>query len=231
MLCEMDFSQAEFRCWGHYSQDQKMINDLKQGLDIHRLVASRVFNIPFEKVDKESRRIAKMVVFGLMYGRGAASVAEEHKMSIKQAYKIINEFFSLYPVAKRWIDFIVVKAKTEGELVNFFGRKRRFPMFNSPNEEVRAHAENQAKNYLMQSTASDITCWTSVRLFDILKPYDTYLVLNVHDCLVYETPEQHIDTVAKIIKREAERSIKGFLVPMVVEIKVGKKWGSLQPYV
>lgn len=225
-LIEADFSQIEFRLWGHYSNDEKMIADICKGLDIHKLVASKVFNIPMEQVTKEQRRLAKETVFGLLYGRGAKSIAEDNKISLDQARKIMHEFFSLYPKAKRWLDLIVIQAKKDKKLKNFFGRIRRFVTFDSPDEEIRAQAERQAKNFLPQSTAADITNFTAVRLYPILKKYNAVLVLNVHDCLVYEVPDQYVDEVAAIIKREAERKIKGLNVPLEVEIKISKKWGS-----
>lgn len=223
-LVQCDLSAAEFRAWGHYSQDQKMIADIKSNFDIHRYTASKVFNLPEDKITKEQRTAAKRVVFGLMYGQGVEATAVQNGLGITQARKVIDTFFGRYTRAKAWLEYVVVQAKQTKHLTNIFGRKRRFLGFDSPNKEVKALCERQAKNFLMQSTVADITNWAGVRLFKILSPYDSYLVLTVHDSLVYEVPDCHVDKVKDIIYAEITKPIKGYTVPIGIELKVGKHW-------
>ena len=163
-----------------------------------------------------------------MFGRGAKAVAEQCHITEDKAKDIIAEFFKKYPVAARWIQHIVLVAQQQGGLRNFFGRKRRLVGLQSPDEEIQALSKRQAKNFLMQSGAADLTNWLSVRLSQVLKPYDTRLVLNVHDSLVYEVPKEHLNTVVSLIQAEADRPIQGFYVPMAVELQVGKSWGDLK---
>ena len=229
-LVEGDFAQIEFRMWAHYSNDQKMIQEIVGGLDIHRKVASAVFNIPYEEIGKDSdeRRMAKTAVFGLMFGRGAKAISEEFKISLTQAYKISNTFLSMYPTARRWLDSIVLQAKRDKFLVNFFGRRRRLYAFNSQDEEVVAGTERQAKNFLMQSTASDITNYTAVRMRDIAKKYGAQLVINVHDCLMFEVPDVYAVEFAQVLQTEAQRTITGIRIPTPMDVKLGKSWGSTE---
>jgi len=223
-LVQCDLSAAEFRAWGHYSQDQKMIADIKADFDIHRYTASKVFNLPEDQITKKQRTAAKRVVFGLMYGQGVEATAEQNGLSIPQARKVISTFFGKYTRAKSWLDYIVIQAKQTKCLTNVFGRKRRFLGFDSPNKEVIALCERQAKNFLMQSTVADITNWAGVRLFSLLRQYDSYLVLTVHDSLIYEVPDAHVETVKEIIRKEVTRPIKGYTVPIGIDLKIGKHW-------
>jgi DNA polymerase-1 len=227
VFVQMDFAQVEFRLWAHESNDTKMLNDIAAGLDIHRQTASEAYGIPPEQITKEQRNIAKNLTFGVMYGRGAKSVAEQYNIPESQAKEIIEKFFRKYPVASRWIQSIVLVARQQGYLTNFFGRKRRLVGLQNPDQEKQAMAERQAKNFLMQSGAADLTNWLSIRLRPLLNPYDTQLVLNVHDSLVYEVPECHLHQVVEIINAEANRPIGGIRVKLAAEVQVGKKWGDL----
>lgn len=169
------------------------------------------------------------VVHNCMYGMGVDLAAELTGLSISKARKVLDVFFGRYPTAKVWLDAIVSQAKRDKYLVNIFGRKRRFPLF-AGNASARATqdqvalAERQAKNFLMQSTTSDITLFAGVRLRPLLRPYDAHLVLTVHDSLVYEVPDEHVETVQKIIQDECVRPIKGYLAKIDVELKSGKYW-------
>lgn len=225
-LVSCDLSAAEFRAWGHYSQDQVLITDIKSDFDIHRATASKVFNIPEDQITKEQRTAAKRVVFGLMFGQGVEATADQNGLTITQARNVIYTFFRKYPRAQQWLSYIVVKAKQDRELINLFGRKRRFLGFDSIGEGSAALCERQAKNFLMQSTVADITNFAAVRLFPILRAYDSYLVLQVHDALIYEVPDRHVDTVKNIIQKEVTKPIKGYTVPIAIELKVGKHWDS-----
>lgn len=169
------------------------------------------------------------VVHNCMYGMGVDLAAEITGLSISKARKVLDVFFGRYPTAKVWLDAIVSQAKRDKYLVNIFGRKRRFPIFAGgpsarASQDQIALAERQAKNFLMQSTTSDITLFAGVRLRSLLRPYDAHLVLTVHDSLVYEVPDEHVETVKKIIQDECVRPIKGYSAKIDVELKSGKYW-------
>ena len=223
-LVSCDLSAAEFKSWGHYSQDPALLTDILADFDIHKATAAKVFGIPVEAVTKEQRTAAKRVTFGLMYGMGVESMADQNGLTITQARNVVYEFFKKYPRAQQWLSYIVVQAKQQRQLVNIFGRKRRFLGFDSPGEESTSLCERQAKNFLMQSTVADITNFAAVRLFPLLQPFDAYLVLTVHDSLTYEVPDCHLEKVKEIIQREVTKPIKGYTVPVAIELKVGKHW-------
>jgi uracil-DNA glycosylase family 4 len=232
---EADYGQAEFRHWANYSQDPKMIADIVAatngtGPDIHILTASDVWKIPVETVTKAQRQQAKSTVFGVMYGRGAKSVAEEYGYSEIQAQNIINVFFAKYPIAKAWLDAAIATTRTYGRIRNIFGRLRRLPSINSQDKMMRAEAERQAVNSPIQSAASDMNCNAANRIMLRLKNmnYHGVLCLLVHDSLFFEVPDSEVKETLNIIKTEMERPIENVTVPMQAELKIGTRWGELE---
>ncbi len=234
-LIEADYGQAEFRFWAQYSQDPQMIADIKSGKDIHKMTASSAFSVDIEDVTPEQRQSAKNIVFGLMYGRGTWSVAQQLNsegvnITEKEAEYIVRIFFGRYPKAKQWLKDQINFAKRNGYVKNHFGRIRRLPGISHTDQLTRSEAERQAKNSPIQSGASDMTCIASIRIKKELERRGLagQLVLTVHDSVIYEVPNKEVDESIKIIKTEIERPIEGINVPMTAEIKVGKRWGSLE---
>lgn len=228
-LIEADYGQAEFRFWALYSQDPQMISDISGGKDIHKMTAASSFGVSIESVTKKQRQDAKAIVFGLMYGRGTWSVAQQLGMSEDAAEKVVQIFFSRYPKAKRWLKDTVSFARANGYVKNHFGRLRRLPGINSVDEIVRSEAERQAKNSPIQSGASDMTMIAGIRIkkkFESLK-LAGQLVLTVHDSVIYEVPDAEVIESTRIIREEIERPIEGINVPMSAEIRKGVRWGAL----
>jgi uracil-DNA glycosylase family 4 len=228
-LIEADYGQAEFRFWALYSQDPQMISDIASGKDIHKMTAASAFGVSLESVTKKQRQDAKAIVFGLMYGRGTWSVAQQLGMSEDDAEKVVQIFFSRYPKAKRWLKDTVDAARRNGYVKNHFGRIRRLPGINSSDELVRSEAERQSKNSPIQSGASDMTMIAGVRIkkkFESIG-FKSQLVLTVHDSVIYEVPDAEVVESTRIIKEEIERPIEGINVPMSAEIKIGHRWGAL----
>lgn len=228
-LIEADYGQAEFRFWALYSQDPQMISDIASGQDIHKMTASSAFGVPISLVTKKQRQDAKAIVFGLMYGRGTWSVAQQLGMNEEEAEKVVQIFFSRYPKAKRWLKDTVTVARQRGYVMNHFGRIRRLPGINSTDEIVRSEAERQAQNSPIQSGASDMTCIASIRIKAELarRKLAGQLVLTVHDSVIYEVPDSEVEESLTIVKTEIERPIEGINVPMVAEVKMGGRWGAL----
>jgi len=241
-LCEIDFAQAEFKCWGHYSNDKKMIEAINSGIDVHKQTASVCFNKKIEEITKDERQQAKNSTFGIMYGRGAKSLAAEHGMSEEDAERIRTIFFDRYPKAKEWIVNIKKVAQEYGEVVNAFGRIRRLPAAQIPwsknmerhDEKDKSEAMRQAVNSPIQSMAADITAITAIRVDKRLQQLNSKirLVLTVHDSLIYEFPKEERNIIVQIAKEEVVRgynTIEGSIrVPMKVDIKVGEKWRKLE---
>ena len=228
-LIEADYGQAEFRFWALYSQDPQMIADISSGQDIHKTTAASAFGVPLASVTKKQRQDAKAIVFGLMYGRGTWSVAQQLGISEEEAEHVVQVFFGRYPRAKIWLKNQISYARQHGNVKNHFGRIRRLPGINSTDEIVRSEAERQTKNSPIQSGASDMTCIASIR---IKKAFETrglgaQLVLTVHDSVIYEVPDAEVVESMKLVKLEIERPLEGVNVPMQAEIKTGLRWGAL----
>jgi len=231
-LIQFDFSQAEFRMWAQYSQDQKMIADIRNGMDIHKQTASDFWNIPLDQVTKEQRNQAKFVVFGLMYGRGVKSVAKQVGITEVEAEGIIKYFFNKYPTAKQWLRDTQMFAKQHHYTVNHFGRIRRLPILQFQNDvrEERsgliAEALRRAVNAPIQSASADIVGIGMIRIDKILSKgeFKAFPVLTVHDSIVYECPKEETLDFAKVGYRELTRKIEGIVVPLDVEVQVGQNW-------
>jgi len=225
-LANIDFKQAELRALCHYAKDDKLKEAFESGYDPLKVIASLVFHIPIEEVDDERRRLAKFVVYGIMYGRRAKSIAEEHNMSIEEAQNIIDSFFRSFPKTYQFCKEVVAIAKQQGYLRNFFGRIRRFPGINSPDFEVRASEERQALNFLPQSTVADYTMFKGALVYEKIKHLGCYLVLTVHDSLTYEIPEDKGEEALAIMFGILGKRIKGFFVDIPFDCEIGYRLGS-----
>ena len=222
-LIEADLSQAELRVMAYLSQCQKMITAFKEGADFHRMTASSVFKKPFEKVTDKERKMAKFIVFGLIYGRGAKSIAEQFDISEEEARDLLDRFFRSYPEIRRAMDYFVETAKSKRVLRNLFGRTRRF----GQNCPFFPAWERQALNFPIQSVVADHVNQSMAILVQLFKKanLDAHVVLNVHDALFVECKEEIVDTVAKVVKVVMERPVAGkFVIP--VDITIGDQWGS-----
>jgi DNA polymerase-1 len=229
-LIEADYSSAEFRWWGEYSRDPQMVEDLKNNVDIHRMTYALSHGVDISSVTDTQRQQAKATVFGLMFGRGTWSLAEELGIPESDAKKIVSIFFGRYPQAQAWLKQQIFIAKKTGQVVNYFGRIRRLPGINSNQDMARSEAERQCKNSPIQGAAADMTMIASVRIKKALlnAKLTGSLVMTVHDSLVYEVPENEVEATFSIVKAEAERPVAGAIVPMLVDIKVGTRLGSLK---
>lgn len=240
---ESDYGQAEFRHWANYSQDQDMIRDIiaadnGTGPDIHKKTASIAWNIPIDQVDKFMRDAAKRIVFGIMYGRQAKSIAEQimqdtgKDFSEAQAQTIIDQFLSRYPVAKQWLDLAILTTRQFKQIRNIFGRIRRLPGIDHPVEFTRQEHERLAMNSPIQAAASDMTCNAANRMrlaFEEQK-IDGRVLILVHDAIYCEIKEEDFERGINMMKEQMERSILGVNVPMKAEFKVGPNWGEAKEY-
>lgn len=245
-LVEADQGQAEFRYWIQYSKDPQALEDLHEGIDIHKLIAATSYHgkvlpnghISYQEfkemtkdVTKKERQDIKLVIFGLMYGSGVKSVSDRLGISITTAQKIINMFFSRYKEAKRWLDISVAIARRDGYVTSIFGRRRRLLNIKHPQDSIRSEAERQAKNSPIQSAASDSTFISCINVYNEgIKHYKlkSRLVLTVYDSLVFNVPDNELEFMVKLLyNKMSESPIPEVIVPLLPEIKVGKNWGSL----
>lgn len=234
---EADYGQAEFRHWANYSQDKDMIRDIiaadnGTGPDIHKKTASEAWKIPLDQVDKSKRDAAKRIVFGIMYGRQAESIAEQLGIEVSEAQRIIDLFLSKYPVAARWLKEVVAGVRIYGQVRDIFGRIRRLPGINSRIEYVREENERLAMNSPIQAAASDMNCNAANRIRLAFKDQEINgrILILVHDAIYVEVHKDDFDKGIQIMRDAMERPIAGVTVPMRAEFKTGDRWGNVQDY-
>ena len=232
IMIESDLKQIEYRALAHYVNDEKMIRDIEDGLDIHRLIASEIYGISEEQVTDEQRSQSKTATFGVPYGRSAVSLAAEFNMPIEEAEDFRNALLLRYPKVKAWIEATIKMAKEKGYVKTYFGRIRYLPKINDSDFKIREAEERKVVATCIQGTASDILSTYTNAIRDRLREIDskTKMVLTVHDALFFDIPKDEVKEVIKIIREEMERPILGFRVSIKTEIKIGTRWGSLVDY-
>ena len=231
VLVEFDYSQMEFRIWADNSDDKEMIsiiNNDDEDFDIHKYVASKIFCVDYEEVTKLQRSLAKGVVYGLMYGRGLWSIAQEFGISNNEAERIQQGFYKLFPKATQWMEDQVKFLREHGYVVNMFGRRRRLSdVFHTDTAKV-SHAERQAKNHPIQSGSADIVYKAMIALFRKYRYVDDIkLLLQIHDSVVFEMTPEALERECSTIMSIMETVVK-LKVPMPVDGKYGKKLGEMQ---
>lgn len=224
-LISADYSQIELRLIAEISGEENMILAFQNGEDIHASTASKLFKIPLNEVTKTQRSQAKTVNFGIIYGQGAFGLAEQTGLSRTEAKQMIDAYFETYPKLKEYMAEQVQKARTIGYVETIFGRKRHLQDINSNNFVVKGHAERNAVNAPIQGSAADII---KIAMININKVFEkenikTRMLLQVHDELVFESPENEVEIARKLIKTEMETAVKT-QVPLLVEVGVGENW-------
>lgn len=228
-LVEMDFKQLEFRVWAHLSRDQKMIELIAQGGDIHRRMASWFLHKPEEEITDEERQSAKEISFGLIYGMGVKAMSERCKISIDEATKIKDMFFSLFPDATVWLQMVADFGIKNKFVMTPFGR--RLPIEYNPNDnESISSARRHAVNYPVQSAAAELTNLTGVYLMEIAKAvgFEGKLILNVHDALIWEVRDDNVEKFKPLALQAIARvsdQLK-FRAYLMASFKKGKNLGS-----
>ncbi|MBF8455758.1 DNA polymerase I [Kaistella sp. G5-32] len=224
-LIAADYSQIELRLIAAISEEDNMIKAFQDGEDIHASTASKLFNIPLEEVTKTQRSQAKTVNFGILYGQGAFGLAEQTGLSRKEAKEMIESYFETYPKLKKYMADQVIKAQEMGYVETILKRKRHLKDINSANFVVKAHAERNAVNAPIQGSAADVIKLAMIKIDEQFTEQNlkTKMLLQVHDELVFEAPEEELETVTALIKKEMESAYKT-TVPLLVEVGVGDNW-------
>lgn len=227
-----DLKQAEFRCWANYSNDPDMLRDIANGIDIHRSIASEVFQIPMEEVTKEQRNVAKACVFGPMYGRGAHAIAEEHNISIKQAEYIRSLLFRKYPTAEKWLQDQVAYVHEHGYVKTWLGRYRRLPEIFSDEPNVVAKAERDAMNSPIQGLASNMNdhyMYVTNKLAKVNK-LDCYPAVTQHDAQIFLVRDTDVKRLVALMTHVVQQAFPEFKAKMELDFEVGKTLGTLEPF-
>ena len=225
VLLAADYSQVELRLIAEMSKDPVMVEAFQQGLDIHAATASKVFNVPLKDVTREMRSNAKIVNFGIIYGVSAFGLSQQSSLSRKEAAEIIKNYFATYPKLKEYMDANIAFAREHGYVKTIMNRKRRLKDINSRNAVVRGHAERNAINTPIQGSAADIIKLAMIKIqteIDVLG-LQSKMLLQVHDELVFDVLKTELPVLKKLIKEKME-GVLDSIVPLVVDLDVGKSW-------
>lgn len=222
---DADYSQIELRVLAHMSEDTHMVQAFKDGEDIHRQAASKVFKTPMEEVTKEQRSNAKAVNFGIVYGISDFGLGEQLGISRKIAKKYIEEYLQEYAGIKNFMDDMKEKAKETGYVETLFNRRRYIPELKSNNYMVRQFGERAAMNTPIQGTAADIMKIAMINVYKKLieENLEAKIVLQVHDEMMIEAPLAEAEKVKEIVKTEMESAIK-LNVPLIAEVSEAENW-------
>lgn len=225
VLISADYSQIELRIIASLSNDANMIQAFKNGEDIHRATAAKVFNTPFEEVTREQRSAAKAVNFGIIYGQSAFGLAQNLGISRTEAKEIIDNYFVQYPTIKQYMDSSISTAREKGYVETILGRKRFLPDITSANAVVRGFAERNAINAPIQGSAADIIKLAMIKVNEALvhNQLNTKMLLQVHDELVFDAPKNEIDKAIELITNAMENAVQ-LIVPLTVEAKAAQNW-------
>ncbi|HID94803.1 MAG TPA: DNA polymerase I [Candidatus Latescibacteria bacterium] len=225
VLLDGDYSQIELRIMAHLSGDRTLIESFRNGEDVHLRTAALVFGLPPEFVTPDLRRQAKVVNFGIMYGMGPYGLAKELGIRPKEAKGFIENYFTIYPGVKAYIDETIKMAREKGYVTTMLGRRRYLPEIGSTNNRVREFAERTAVNTPIQGTAADLIKMAMINIHRRLKEEElkTKMILQVHDELVFEVPRGELDVVRRLIVEEMEGALE-LSVPIKVDVGVGDNW-------
>lgn len=229
VLIAADYSQIELRIIASIANDTKMIEGFKNNEDIHTRTAAEIAGIAQEKVTPQMRRAAKAINFGIIYGMGAYGLASREGISNKEAKEFIEKYFALHKDIKEYLEKTKEMAKEHGFVETLFGRRRYFPEIHSTVQPIRASAERMAINHPIQGTAADLLKLAMIEIHKKLPEVskNTKMILQVHDELVFECPENEVQEVSRFIKKEMEEIYK-LKVPIQVKVESGKNWGEME---
>lgn len=229
VLISADYSQIELRVLAHIANIQALKDAFEEGLDIHAMTASEMFNVPVEGMPSEVRRRAKAINFGIIYGISAFGLANQLSIPRGEAGDYIKTYFERFPGIRDYMDEQKVKVKADGYVTTIFGRKIQFPNANSGNPSERSFVERASINAPIQGSAADIIRRAMIRMEPELKraKIDADMLLQVHDELIFEVPEGTEDQAIPVIKRVMEGAAEPAVrltVPIQVDAHAAKNW-------
>ena len=227
VLVDADYSQIELRLLACMAGDQAMIDGFNSGADIHTITASQVFGVPQEEVTPLMRRSAKAVNFGIVYGISPFSLSQDIGVTVQQAKEYMDKYFEHYAGVRAYMDGVVAEAKKDGYVSTLFGRRRWVPELKSSNFNTRSFGERVALNAPIQGTAADIIKLAMIRVRDRLlrDGLKGRLVLQVHDELIVECPEEEAEAVCALVKEEME-AVVSLPVSLLADTGSGKTWAE-----
>jgi len=234
VLISADYNQIEMRILADLADVKELKKAFKNNEDIHSLTASQIFNVDIKKVNQDQRRKAKAINFGIIYGISQYGLAKQINVSNYDAEEFLNAYFSKFPEIKVYMDQTIKFCRKSGFVNNIFGRKSHFININDKNYNVRNFQERAAINAPIQGSASEIMRMAMIRLNKKLneqKNYNTKMLLQIHDELIFETPKNEAKRISKLIIEEmssvANSDQHSFSIPLTVDLNLGDNWGTL----
>lgn len=223
LLLSADYSQIELRLLAHFSGDENLKKAFLEGRDIHAATAAEIFGVREEEVTLEMRRLAKVINFGIAYGMSPYGLSKELDIDYKQAQAFIDRYFERYPGVKAYMEGMIEEARDKGYVTTLLGRRRPIPDIKSGERAVREFAERTAINTPIQGSGADLIKLAMLRIDRslLVGGFKTRLILQVHDELLFEVPEEEIEEVVAIIRKDMEE-----VYPLSVPLKVNLSWGK-----
>ncbi len=234
VLISADYNQIEMRILADLADVKELKKAFKNNEDIHSLTASQIFNVDIKKINKDQRRKAKAINFGIIYGISQYGLAKQINVSNYEAEEFLNSYFAKFPEIKVYMDNTKEFCRKCGYVNNIFGRRSHFNSINDKNYNVRNFQERAAINAPIQGSASEIMRLAMIRLdkkFSYQKNLKSRMLLQIHDELIFEVHKDEINKIKKIIKEEmvsvADSDYHSFSIPLTVDINIGDNWGEL----
>ncbi|MBQ4493001.1 MAG: DNA polymerase I [Elusimicrobiaceae bacterium] len=224
-LLSLDYSQIDLRVLAHESGDETLINAFKHTQDIHLQTASEIFNKKPDLITKEERSAAKAINFGIVYGQGPMALAESLGISVAKAKEYIDNYFARYDTLKEWINKTAAKARQEGYVKTFMGHIRYLPEFEASSTRLTSFANRAAVNTIVQGGSSDIIKQAMLDIYKTL-PKEVKILLQIHDELVFEVPNEKLKEIAAFVKDKMEQAVI-LKVPLVAKAKAGKNLNEM----
>jgi DNA polymerase-1 len=231
-LIAVDYSQIELRVAAHMAQDQAMLDAFREGLDIHAATASTIHVIPIDEVSTEQRYEAKAINFGLIYGMSAYGLTQTTDLTLAEAENFVETYFQRFPGIKDYLDRVKEQAKDKGYVETLLGRKRYFPRLATTSDyNTRRREEREAINAPIQGTAADIMKLAMIAVYEKLTgaKLKARILLQVHDELVLEAPEDEIGPTFNLVQSAME-DVYSLDIPLTTDAKYGQNWGQLTEY-
>lgn len=229
VLLSADYSQIELRILAHLSQEPELLDTFARGEDVHTRTASLIFGVEAGEVDAAKRRVAKTVNFALLYGQGPVALARQIGVSREEAESFIANYFRRLPRVREYLEGTIAQARERLYVETIFGRRRPLPEIASSNGQIRSYAERAATNAPIQGSAADIIKIAMVRLAEKLArgPLRARLLLQVHDELVLDVPEEEASALASELK-EVMQAAADLSVPLTADVKAGPNWRDME---
>jgi DNA polymerase-1 len=226
VLLSADYSQIDLRLLAHESQDAVLLDSFRKNEDIHTRTACEVFHVAPDAVDKEMRRRAKAVNFGIVYGQTAFGLSAQLGIPQKEASLIIHNYLDRYPGIQRWVEKNLDESRAQGFARTFMGRIRQLPELAAKNTALRQFGERAARNTPIQGGSADVIKAAMLKVAAGSK-FESRMVLQIHDELLFETPKAEVQAFAKWVKKTMETAV-ALNVPLVVDVKVGPNWQDME---